>query len=142
MTPKTKTQVKTEIKLVVTTPVMEEYWELSKQAGAIKKRMEEIKPEVTQALIKESHPLYTFSKAKTSVSICPFKIYTWVAGAKLANTKGDPLTPERLEELATHSLAPEALDLLFLEGYINEEDIPPECYETSGGHYIIRPKAK
>ncbi len=136
MTPKTKTQVKTEIKLVVTTPVMEEYWELSKQAGAIKKRMEEIKPEVTQALIKESHPLYTFSKAKTSVSICPFKIYEWI------KTNISKLAPERLEELATHSLAPEALDLLFLEGYINEEDIPPECYETSGGHYIIRPKAK
>lgn len=136
MAPETKTEVKTEITLVVSTPPAEEYWELSKQAKVIKNRMDELKPLVTEELKKKSHPLYTFSQAKRSVSIDPVKIYDWVKANK-------PKIPKRrLEALATHSLAPEALDLLFLDKYISEEEIPEDCYTVSGGHYIIRPKDK
>ena len=135
MAPKTKTKVKTEVKLVVSAPHMEEYWELSKQAKVIKDRMDELKPLVTEDLKKESHPLYTFSQAKKSVSIDPVKIYDWIKSL-------GRVPPERLEELATHSLAPEALDLIYLDKYINEDEIPEDCYTTSGGHYIIRPKEK
>lgn len=136
MAPKTKTKTKNNVKIVVSSPYMEEYWELSRQMKVIKDRIDELKPEVTKFLIEESHPLYTFSQAKRSVKIDPFKIYDWIKDNK------PDIPPERLEELATHSLAPEALDLLFLDKYISEEEIPPECYETSGGHYIIRPKDK
>lgn len=135
----TKTKKKTEIKLVVSTAHMNEYWELSKQAKVIKDRMEELKPLVTEELKKESHPLYTFSQAKKSVSIDPFKIYDWIIKEVAPKY---PELPDKLEKLATHSLAPEALDTLFLDKYISEEEIPSECYTISGGHYIIRPKDK
>lgn len=135
MAPKTKTRANTDVKLVVSAPYMDKYWELDQQIKALEAQREELKPQVLQFLREQSHPLYTFSTSKTSVKIDPFKIYDWLS-------KSGKVPPEKLESLATHSLAPEALDLLFLEKYYVEEDIPPDCYKTTGGTETIRPKAK
>lgn len=135
MAPRTKTQEKTKVKLIVSAPYMDKYWELDRQIKELEVQKEELRESVLQHLRKESHPLYTFSISKASVKIDPFKAYDWV--------KSLGKVPEgRLEELATHSLAPEALDLLYLDKYINEEDVPEDCYTTSGGKETIRPKAK
>ena len=141
MAPKTKTKEKTKVKLVVSAPYMDKYWELDRQIKELESQKEELRESVLAHLRKESHPLYSFSVSKSSCKIDPFKIYDWVKGANLSNEKG-PLTPEKLESLATHSLAPEALDLLYLDKYISEEDIPQDCYTVSGGKESIRPKSK
>lgn len=142
MAPKTKTKEKTQVKLIVSAPYMDKYWELDRQIKELEAQKEELRESVLAHLRKESHPLYSFSISKKSTKIDPFKIYEWIKGAQLVNEKGEPLTAEKLESLATHSLAPEALDLLYLDKYINEEDIPEDCYIVSGGKETIRPKAK
>lgn len=135
MAPKTKTKEKTKVKLVVSAPYMDKYWELDRQIKELEAQKEELRESVLAHLRKESHPLYSFSVSKTSCKIDPFKIYDWVKGT-------GAVPPEKLESLATHSLAPEALDLLYLDKYINEEDIPQDCYTVSGGKESIRPKSK
>lgn len=142
MAPKTKTKEKTKVKLVVSAPYMDKYWELDRQIKELESQKEELRESVLVHLRKESHPLYSFSVSKTSCKIDPFKIYDWVKGANLVSKDGKPLTPEKLDSLATHSLAPEALDLLYLDGYYNEDEIPQDCYIVSGGKETIRPKSK
>lgn len=132
MAPKTKVKEKINIALKVNSSALERYAELDYQLKALKKEYEELKPHVREYLREQSHPLYTFSTSKKSVKIDPFKIYDWCKGK---------VPEEVLEGLATHSLAPAALDLLFLDKYINSEDIPEDCYEVSGGTETIKVKA-
>lgn len=135
MAPKTKTKEKTKVKLIVSAPYMDKYWELDRQIKELETQKDELRESVLAYLRKESHPLYSFSISKKSTKIDPFKIYEWIK-------RSGKVPPERLEALATHSLSPEALDLLYLDKYIDEEDIPKDCYTVSGGNEIVRPKAK
>lgn len=135
MAPKTKTKEKTQVKLVVSAPYMDKYWELDRQIKELETQKEELRESVLAHLRKESHPLYSFSISKSSVKIDPFKIYDWL---KDSGKVEDWL----LESLATHSLSSEALDLLYLDGYYNEEDVPQDCYTVSGGKESVRPKSK
>lgn len=135
MAPKTKTKEKTRVKLVVSAPYMDKYWELDRQIKELEAQKEELRESVLQHLRKESHPLYSFSVSKSSVKIDPFKIYDWLKDS-------GKVEDWRLESLATHSLNSEALDLLYLDGYYNEEDVPQDCYTVSGGKETVRPKAK
>lgn len=135
MATKTKTKEKTQVKLIVSAPYMDKYWELDRQIKELEAQKEELRESVLAHLRKESHPLYSFSISKKSTKIDAFKIYEWLKDS-------GKVPPEKLESLATHSLAPEALDLLYLDKYINEEDIPEDCYIVSGGKETIRPKAK
>jgi hypothetical protein len=123
------------ITLVTDKTHMDLYKEWDRIEKEAKAEKEKLREEVLKSLRAKSDPWFQFSVSKKSVKLDPFLIYDWIKSKKKV-----PL--RKLEKWATHSLSSEALDEIYMAGYINEEDIPPECYTTSGGTETIKVRAK